>query len=121
MQENEYPRFSSISVIAPIALNASLSGIILIPSASCLRIYVPPVFDGTTLTFQVSEDAVVWSNLKDMFGVEIGAANFVAGDAIQLDPQTFKSIRCLKIRSGTAAVPVVQTAARNLVVVYRDQ
>ena len=99
-----------------IAEDASLSGALSLSDYSTARIDMPAGWDAAALTFQVSADGTTWLNLYDSTGAEYAVAA-AASTAIILPPSDFLSAGWLKIRSGTAGSPVVQTAARTLTVV----
>jgi hypothetical protein len=82
---------------------------------------MPPAWDAASLTFQVSIDAgVTWSDLYDESGAEVSLTPAApAGKYLQISPDPFGGIECLKIRSGTSAAPVNQTANRTLILVTR--
>lgn len=108
---------SPISVqTATIGAAASLSGIINPGMNKAARISMPAAWTAANLTFQVlSGDGVTYQNLFDNFGTEY-SVTAAAGREILLPLVDFLSIASFKIRSGTAAVPVVQVAAATLIV-----
>jgi len=74
------------------------------------------------LTFQASDDAgVTWNELYDDQGNEItiSAAAVAANNRLSMDPSNFAGVDFIKVRSGTAAAPVVQVAAAAITLVYR--
>jgi len=115
---------ANIVVTAVIPSGAALSNVVdLGPDCGRLGIRMDAAWTAAGLTFQVSEsEQGPWANLYDDAGVEVGitSANAVAARAISLaTPQLREALapwRYLKIRSGVAATPVNQAAARALVI-----
>lgn len=103
---------------ATIALNASLSDVVEIGSAKFLGLVMPAAWDTAGITFQVSYDGTNFQNLYNDSGVEVSvtaaASRNIALDVVALDLAPWQFI---KIRSGTAASAVNQTAARTLYLV----
>lgn len=104
------------SAAATIAANASLTDAIDLDRQRLHRIAIPAGWTTAGLSFQSSPNGTSWNDLYDMNGEVTVAAGIVApGRAIVLDPAVFFGIRYLRVRSGTAAAPVAQAAARALV------
>jgi hypothetical protein len=92
-----------------------------------VRITMPPEWNTAALTFQISDDGEAFNNLYDL-DREIRIKPAVAGSAIALPTEASaidQSGRAkpplpagvhLRIRSGTAASPVIQTARREFTV-----
>jgi hypothetical protein len=101
-----------------IANDASLSALIDLGGLTLVGIHMPALWTAANLTFQVSEDGITYDNLYDRFGNEIV---YIAGAArvIILSPAEWVGIRFVKIRSGIAATPVNQGAARNIIAVSK--
>lgn len=79
-------------------------------------ILIPAGWTGAGLSFQASVDGAAWADLYNGSGELVIAAGAIgASRAVLVDPAAFFGIRYLKIRSGTAAAPVAQAAARALV------
>ncbi|RUM43099.1 MAG: hypothetical protein DSY80_06160 [Desulfocapsa sp.] len=76
------------------------------------RITMPSAWTTANLTYQVSNDKSVFVDLHDESGEVVTTVS--ASKSIVLDPDVFRSIRWLKIRSGTSATPVTQAATRVL-------
>jgi hypothetical protein len=112
-----------------IANGQSLSGAVDMQGCTPMRIIVNPTASGTgwttaDLTFQHSDDGVVYGNMRDEYKVEVtvGVSTDAASAAspIQLSSPAFLwSLRWLKIRSGTAGSAVNQAAARTIRVICR--
>ncbi len=96
-------------VSATIAAAAALSGAIDLDRQRLHRIVVPAGWTNAALSFQTSSDRTMWSDLYDASGEIVVGAGVVTGRrAVLLYPATF----FVQIRSGTAAAPVNQAAAR---------
>ena len=81
---------------------------------------MPAAWTAADLTFQISiDDGATWVNLLDDQRKEVTVSGPGAGEYLALDPSTFAGVQFVKLRSGTAAVPVAQAAARSLIVVSR--
>lgn len=76
-------------------------------------IILPAGWDAASLSFQTSIDGTNWVELADTSGL-IGVAAPAVGRMMMVDPATFYGVRWLKVRSGTAASPVNQTAGRDI-------
>lgn len=90
-----------------------LSAAISLGNNRLARIDMPATWVAANLTFQVSADDVTYTNLYDSLGTEYTVIA-AASRSILLNLADFLGIRYLKIRSGTASVPVNQTADRAL-------
>lgn len=102
------------TVSATIANGESLSGVVDTGEGRVLcAIDMPADWTAANLTFQASTASDgTYDNLYDQYGMEktVVAA---AGRYISLDdPAFWLGVRHLKVRSGTAAAPVNQSAAR---------
>jgi hypothetical protein len=105
---------SSPSVVqAPIAAGQSLSAPINLGAQALHGIVVPAGWTAAGLSFQVSPDGVNFYELYNIGGTEV-TATAAANTYIALDPTLWRTINCLKIRSGTAAAPVAQVSAAAL-------
>lgn len=101
---------------ATIAINASISNDIDLGLMRLGRIAMPANWTAASLTFQVSHDGVTWNNLCDMYGVEY-TVTASAGNSNIMPLSDMLSVRHLRIRSGTSALPVAQAAARSIILV----
>lgn len=114
MQQNE-----PTVINATIAASASLSDAVRLPPGRVLvGIVMPAAWDTAALTFQVSLDGATFQNAYVAAGTEV-SVTAAAATTIALDPATWLHAPILKIRSGTAASPVNQTAARTLTLILR--
>jgi hypothetical protein len=99
---------------AAIANGASLSDAIDLGGRRLGAIVMPAAWTAAALTFQVSVDGTNYYNLYDQDGVEFSLSADTSR-TIVIDPSYFALFRYIKIRSGTAGVPVNQGADRILV------
>ncbi len=92
---------------------ASLSDAIDIRGGLPAGIEMPSAWTAAALTFQTSGDRTNYFNAYDELGTEV---TVIAGAStrIRLEPTQWVGIQKLKIRSGTAAIPVNQGADRTL-------
>ena len=104
---------------ATIATGQSLSDPIDITGGALLRLVMPAAWDAADLTFQVSHDGTTFQNLYRTDGsteTEVKLKTS-AGRAYQLSPLDFAGLLWIKVRSGTGALPVNQTAPRSIQIV----
>src|SRR5262245_40482065 len=91
----------------------SLSAALDVSAGQIMRIIMPPAWDGANLTFQSSPDGVTFYDLRGVNGQELTLA-VVPGSVVALSSVTdYLKEWHIKIRSGSAAAPVVQSAIRN--------
>ena len=95
-----------------IANGASLSAAINLNGRVLTAIYMPAAWTAASLSFRASQDGVTFYDLFPL-GVEYVSAA-AASIFIPLDNNNFLGVKWLKVRSGTAASPVNQGAARTL-------
>lgn len=81
-------------------------------------IQMPAVWTTANLTFQGSSDNVTFGDVYDENGSEV-VITAAASRFITLPPRLMVGPRYLKVRSGTAAVPVSQAGLRVLGLVAR--
>jgi len=100
-------------VTATIALNGNLSAAVELNGADVLRIAMPAAWTAADLTFQVSDDGgTTFRNVYWDWGPEM-VVDAAASMSIELSPFVgLHNIDQLKVRSGTAGVPVAQAAER---------
>jgi len=94
-------------VIATIVQDANLSDAVYLAGEVLVSVRMPAVWDAANLTFQVSMDNATYLNAYSQAGVE-HTVTAAASLHIWVDPAAFAGYRWLKVRSGTAAVPVTQ-------------
>lgn len=99
---------------AVIASGQSLSAAIDLEQLNIATILFPASWDAADITFQTSPDGVTYGDLIDDKDAEVKRTP-VAGKAMGINIPELSGVRFLKIRSGTSASPVNQTADRTLV------
>ena len=105
------------TLTATIENGGSLSGAVDLGGRKLVAIVMPAAWDAAGLTFQASPDGVTYFNVYDGAterGLTVAASYYSAlaiGDWV--------GFRFIKIRSGTAASAVNQTAARTLTLVVQ--
>lgn len=110
-----------VPVACTIAINASLSAEIDLGTSKVLcGIIMPAAWDAAGLTFQAAAaSGGTFANLYDQYGTEkamvAAASRYIPLD----DPGFWLGVRYLKVRSGTAASAVNQTAARTITLVTK--
>ena len=104
---------------ATIAAGQSLSPEVDTGAQTLVGIAMPASWVAALLTFQVSVDGgVTWNEMYASTGVEVEFA-VAGGQYIAVDPTLWRGVNAVKIRSGTAASPVVQTSAAALLLVCK--
>jgi len=105
-----------------VASGDSLSSATDLSGLTIVGIMVPGAWTTAKFSFQAG-----WSidNMADVYDDISGTATertvaAVAGTYIPCFPSSYAGFKCLKIRSGTASVPVAQTGTRNIVLVCRS-
>lgn len=102
----------------------AVAGGVAMGADTLVGIWMPAAWTTAALTFQVSPDGgVTWLELFNDGGsaVSIAAA---AGQFISLVTNTnytWRGINLLKVRSGTAGAPVVQTAGATVTLIGRPE
>jgi len=104
---------------AAIANGASLTDALDLGGLRLFGVVMPAAWTAANLTFQTSYDGgATWADVYDVNGNEL-TATAAASRFIALDPANFAAVQRIKVRSGTAATPVAQGAARSLTLVLR--
>ncbi len=96
-------------VVATIIQDASLSDAVNLRGEVLVGVRMCAVWDAANLTFQVSMDNVTYLNAYSSAGAEHVVTVAAVDTHIWVDPTNFAGYRWLKVRSGTAAVPVAQS------------
>jgi hypothetical protein len=107
---------------ATIPINTAISGVVVLGAFSVLIIEMPAGWDAADMTFQVSSDNSTWRDYyANAAGVltEYKLTGPAASKAYAMPPADFAAAQYLKVRSGTSASPVNQTAARTINLVAR--
>lgn len=99
-----------------IAINESVSGELDLEGYRFVSIQMPAAWTAANLTFQAAEKAAgTFNNLYDDEGTEaIAIAAASRQISMSLYSLAFAPLQFIKIRSGTAATPVNQAAARTI-------
>lgn len=106
----------SLDVISGVPQNDSVA-----PQKVGMRLgglMMPSAWTSAALTFQASADGVTFADLHDKYDNEI-TLTVSANNAYVLDLADWVTLPYLKIRSGTSAVPVNQSALRSLTLLLR--
>lgn len=101
-----------------IASGQSLSGEAHIGAKTLVGILVPSGWTAAPMSFQVSVDDVAFAEFAS-FEQSIPSANVAASTYLAVDPQVWRGINIIKVRSGTLASPVNQVSAVTLQLVVR--
>lgn len=101
------------TLIATIANGASLSDGICLEGSVLVGIRMCAVWDAASLTFQVSMNDEDYINAYDSGGNEEAYTVTAVSTHISVNPHETASWRWIKVRSGTAAVPVAQATGED--------
>jgi len=101
-----------------IASGTALSPEVTLGEKTLVGIVMPAGWDAAALTFQATPDDVNFGGLCTSAGAEVSFAP-AAGQFIVVDPTLWRGVTGIKLRSGTSASPVNQTANRTLTLVTR--
>jgi hypothetical protein len=94
-----------------IASGTALSPEVDIGTKSLVAIAVPSTWIAAGISFQASFDGgVTWAELVDQTATAIQVSSITGAQQIAVDPTKLRGVTALKVRSGTAAAPVNQTA-----------
>lgn len=108
------------AVPVTIANGTSLSAAVDLGGLRLFAVSMPSAWTAANLTFQISPDGgATWTNLYDQSGSEI-AATAAASNCVVLTPAQFASAQYIRVRSGSAASPVNQTADRTVQLILRS-
>lgn len=113
-----YPKLTS-TVTVTIAAAGNLSAAVDLSAVAVVGIVMPAAWDAANLTFAGSEtQAGTYTNVYDDAGTEY-PVTAAASRRILVPPADLLGGCWLKVRSGTAAVPVNQAAERVLTLLVR--
>ena len=106
-----------------IAAGASLSPTISIGADAIAGILFPPGWTAGPATFQVTIDGVNYFEFYDLNGNEItvDSRSTAAAAYAGVDSTLWRGVNMFRVRSGTLALPVVQTSAATLIIVGRGE
>jgi len=101
-----------------------ITGGVAMGADTLVGIWMPATWVAASLTFQVSPDGgVTWLELYNDGGTEItisaAASQFIS--LVTNSNYTWRGITMLKVRSGTASVPVVQTGGATVTLIGRPE
>ena len=114
-----------------IQAGASLSDPLDCSAGIITRLHMPAIWTPANLTFQVSSDGTNFANLYSFDGIEtmipvvpgsaiviaVGSSSASASSvSSRIEPPDLRGVSWLKVRSGPAAWPVVQTAQRQFMI-----
>ncbi len=112
-----------IYVPVTIAAGSSLSSSARVDEGTVVAIVMPSAWDAANITFQASQDGTNWLNVHNEAGDEVtataAAGRYIVLMADAADQVVLSSMRYLRLRSGTSALPVNQTAERVITLVIR--
>jgi hypothetical protein len=104
-------------VLATIAANQSLSGSVDLGGSFVIGLVMPAAWTPAVATLQGSADGTTFYDLYDgMAGSEL-AFNVKPGTMVNINPNRLRCCAAIKLRSGTGAKPVLQTAARQFTLI----
>ncbi len=109
-----YIEFQTATILAGAALSAEVP----LGEKTLVGIVMPAAWTAASITFQATPDDVNFYELYDGAGNEV-TVTAAAGQFIQIDPTKWRGITGIKVRSGTAAASVNQTAQAVLTLVTR--
>lgn len=103
-----------------IAASASLSDAADLLGYDLVAIHFPAAWTAASITFQGSEDGITYGNIYDSAGTEVAYAGAAADRVVLVNTAHLGQFpRFVKVRSGTAGVPVVQVAAAIITLIGR--
>ena len=111
--------FNSFQQADTIAGAAAVSTGVQINNIDIVGLEMPAGWDAASITLQASRDGAAWFNVYDQFGTELTLTT-AASRYIAIPPSLLAGVGYIRIRSGTSATPVNQTAARTLVWLMRN-
>lgn len=112
------PPAAITTLSAVIASGQSVSGEVALSGGTLAGISMPAAWDAAVLSFQVSADGgTTYQDMHDMAG-EI-TATATASIFMVADRAVWRGVDRLKVRSGTSASPVNQTASRTVSLIVR--
>lgn len=109
-------------VTATIASGASATSAIDLAGACLVGFLSPAAWDAAALNIEVSVDNSTWitAGVYDSTGVQTASyPSLTANAAYSVDMHALLPYRYVRLRSGTFALPVNQTAVRNFTLIAR--
>jgi hypothetical protein len=117
---NAFSQPDTIAAGSALSIGAQINGLDLV------GLLMPAGWDAAVITLQQSIDQVTWSDVYDASGAEMtvqtAAGRYVRlpAGALALGTILLTGIRFIRIRSGTGAVPLPQSAPRTLTWLSRN-
>lgn len=113
---------SNLKLTTPvtIAINTSVSSAADLGDTVLCAVITPAAWTAAAITFEASNDGVAWFPMRTTAGeVTIATGQISATEAryLAVDPNNFRSVRFVRIRSGVSGTFVNQLAARVLTLV----
>lgn len=102
---------------ATITSGTSLSAAVAVGPHVLVGIGMPAAWDAAGLSFQVSVDGATWLEMASVSAPLAYVA--AAGQFVAVDPALWRGVALIKVRSGTAATPVAQSADRAVSLITR--
>jgi hypothetical protein len=107
----------SHTLTATIASGQSLSDALRIAlEITLIGLIMPAAWDAADITFQASWDGSTYRDLFTQDGTEV-TVTAAAGQTYYINNTSIRAFPYLKLRSGTTALPVNQTAARTITLI----
>ncbi len=108
------------SLTVTLSGGTSLTDAIKLGGLRVFAIAMPAVWTTANLTFQMSPDGgTTWLDIRDQNGNELTVITG-ASMCLLLDPSQFAALPLLRLRSGTSATPVAQSADRQIQLILRS-
>lgn len=102
-------------VTATITTGTSLSAQVNIGDRQLCGIYLPTNWTTASLSFQASPDGgTTFGELLDSAAAAVAVSSVAADKFIAMDPEKWRAVNCIKVRSGTSGAATNQS---NTVVV----
>lgn len=111
-----------MTVAATIPSGSSVSNAVDLSNACLVGFIAPAAWTAAALNIEVSVDGAAWVTMGvfDSSGVATGNyPSLTGGAAYAVDVQSFLPFRYVRLRSGTAASAVNQTAQRDFTLILR--
>jgi len=103
-----------------IANGASLSGEADLGGGRLVAVQIPPAWTAADITFAASSaSGGTFGPVRDGAGTVLTLTGFAVNEVVYLSPNDTAGIRYIKVRSGTAGVPVNQGADRVITLFVR--
>lgn len=105
--------------LATIAASASVSSSVDLRYGALVGVYVPASWTSASITLQASRDGVTFQDVRNVTGDDFELRAGAGNCFLPLAPLELQGVKHVRLRSGTAAVPVNQAAERVLTLVTR--